>query len=266
MNQLKLFTEKKLFTPCINAVNEKAYHGQPCFVGFDLSAEQRIYSYVMLFPSAAGKSTAIFRNFHPDQNAGIIILESIWNQILADAKNFNFQKVVFDRWGGNSIKNNMREIMSCDFVDTGSSFASMSWNTKRLKHLIEKEMIVLCGVEAFDLYVIEDESGNVKPRDKNFDNAFHGIAALIFAMNSLGISGLDKFTLELEEKIKAFNLLPMSSAMISFVHETFPETVNMKSFDYVKFYRCQPYFYSKSYIQEHTIDELMYAFTSAYLR
>ena len=67
----------------------------------------------------------------------------------------------------------------------------------------------------------------------------------------------------MEEKVKQFNLLPINQAMALFLNETFPKfQAEAFQWDYVKFHQAMPYFYSRSYIEEHTIDELQIAFSS----
>jgi phage terminase large subunit-like protein len=265
MNQPELFIEKKYFDACIKTIDENNLQGRSCFVGFDFSSPLQVCSYVMFFPSAAGRSTAIFRNFHPDQNNEIIVLEYVWDQIMADARKFNFKKIVFDRWCDRSIENSLRDVMTCDFVQTSLSFASMNFNTQRLKSMIERGMIDLCDATAFDLYIVKDEAGNIKPHNKNCVSAFHGMAALLFAFNAVSLSP-SSAEIKMRQKIKTFNLLPITASMVLFLKETFPEVQNVDSFDYVKFHQGQPYFYSKPYIEEHTADELFYAFSAMYLR
>lgn len=67
----------------------------------------------------------------------------------------------------------------------------------------------------------------------------------------------------MDEKIKTLNLLPMSEKMRAFVLETFPDlkfTLDRHNFDYVRFYQGQPFLYSKEYINEHSLDDLLTAF------
>ncbi len=67
--------------------------------------------------------------------------------------------------------------------------------------------------------------------------------------------------MNLEKKIRAFNLLPINENMISFLEEYYPELRNIRRWDFVKFHGARPYFYSRAYIEAHTIDELLQAFS-----
>jgi hypothetical protein len=67
--------------------------------------------------------------------------------------------------------------------------------------------------------------------------------------------------MKLEEKIKAFNLLPITAKMVSYLEEAFPEYHNFDSLDFVKFHQSTPYFYSKWFIENKTFADLLQGFT-----
>lgn len=72
---------------------------------------------------------------------------------------------------------------------------------------------------------------------------------------------LEKIVMKFEEKIEAFNLLPITKNMILFLEETYPEmSKNIDSFDYVKFYQSRPYFYSKWFVEDTSIRDLLKGF------
>lgn len=71
---------------------------------------------------------------------------------------------------------------------------------------------------------------------------------------------LEKIIESFEEKLKALNLLPITKNMVAYIAEIFPLLRNYDSFDYVKFDQSSPYFYSKKYIEENTIPDLLHSF------
>jgi hypothetical protein len=64
----------------------------------------------------------------------------------------------------------------------------------------------------------------------------------------------------MEEKLIRYNLLPMNAHMIAFLKEQFPMYRDVESFELVKFVGAKPYFYSRQYIDTHTIEELNESF------
>ena len=65
-----------------------------------------------------------------------------------------------------------------------------------------------------------------------------------------------------EQKIKTLNLLPLNSKMKEFLLDLFPEWKRfMQDYDYVRFFQGSPNFYTKEYLEQHTLDELLEAFS-----
>ncbi len=72
---------------------------------------------------------------------------------------------------------------------------------------------------------------------------------------------LEKIVMTFQEKLKAFNLLPITQSMDLYLEENYPEMPkNFDSFDYVKFHQSYPYFYSKWFIEDTTIGDLIKGF------
>lgn len=72
---------------------------------------------------------------------------------------------------------------------------------------------------------------------------------------------LEKIVMSFEDKLKAFNLLPITKNMVFFLEENYPEMPkNFDSFDYVKFHQSHPYFYSKWFIEDTMINDLLKGF------
>jgi hypothetical protein len=69
----------------------------------------------------------------------------------------------------------------------------------------------------------------------------------------------------MEEKVKALNLLPLSEAMHAYLKEEFPMAYRSlifaqekgRHFEFVKFRRCIPEYFSMSYLESHSIEELL---------
>lgn len=72
---------------------------------------------------------------------------------------------------------------------------------------------------------------------------------------------LEKVAMTFQEKLSALNLLPITKNMVFFLEENYPEMPkNFDSFDYVKFHQSRPFFYSKRYIEDTTIGDLIESF------
>jgi hypothetical protein len=63
-------------------------------------------------------------------------------------------------------------------------------------------------------------------------------------------------------KLESLNLLTINKEMIAYINAVFPEQGrNIERWDYVRFHKGHPYFYSKEYIEAHTLDDLHIAFS-----
>ena len=69
----------------------------------------------------------------------------------------------------------------------------------------------------------------------------------------------------LEEKIKRLNLLPITETMKTLLDEMFPTEASLArraepQYDFVRFFQGSVMFYTRKYLEEHSLDELIIAF------
>lgn len=75
---------------------------------------------------------------------------------------------------------------------------------------------------------------------------------------------LEKITETFEDKLRAFNLLPITKSMVLYFEETGHRFRLPERFEYVKFYGGRPYLYSREFIEERSIGELLRGFRSIF--
>jgi phage terminase large subunit-like protein len=199
---------------CSRAVDEKSLEGRICYGGLDLSSNDDITAFVLVFPPLEDgepfqilpyfwlpEDTVEWRVKRDDvpydvwarQNLLFVTEGNVIDFGAVEAKidelgaRFNIREIAYDRWGATQMSQNL-ERLGFTVVPFGQGYKSMSPPTKELMRLTLTEEIAHGGHEILrwmmdNVFVRQDPAGNIKPDKSKSSEKIDGIVSLIMALD-----------------------------------------------------------------------------------
>jgi len=211
---------------CAFPVDPVALKGRICYGGLDLSTNQDLTAWVMVFPPnvEGGRYEILCRFFLPEDNMrervhrdkvpydvwarqGLITLTPgslidygfILAQIEQDRTDFHIAELAFDRWGSQKITTDLQDIgfeLEGDksLIQFGQGFASMSAPTKEVERMVLAGEFAHGGNPVLSWMVSNvaikfDPAGNKKPDKEKSIERIDGAVALIMATGRAMLRG-----------------------------------------------------------------------------
>lgn len=215
---------------CDVYVDEVDLYGRPCYAALDLSSNNDITCWGLLF-EVDGYWVYLPRFFVPRDNAlartkkdrvpylqwiadkyieatpgDCIDYEYIDQQIAQDMEQFDIRLIAIDRWGFEPRKQRLESlgVPTEKMIAFGQGFASMNSPMKELERLILSQKLVhndnpVLSWMASNLAAKSDPAGNIKPDKKESHEKIDGMVALIMA---LGVASADEQPIDLQANIR----------------------------------------------------------------
>lgn len=215
---------------CDLYVDETDLYGLPCYAALDLSSNNDITCWGLLF-EVEEHFVFLPRFFIPRENAlsrakrdrvpylqwindgyieatpgDCIDYSYIDRQIASDMEQFDVRLIAIDRWGFEPRKQHLESlgVPTEKMIAFGQGFASMNAPMKELERLILSQRIVhndnpVLSWMASNLAAKTDPSGNIKPDKKESHEKIDGMVALIMA---LGVATADEKPIDLQANLR----------------------------------------------------------------